>query len=150
MSASDAPVYHPRSPVGAAFNAAGFGAVSGLLMSAVQNSLQKHKGGAMGIFTRTGSTIALFRAFGYVDASVANSRNKSDAWNGAAGGCASGLVIGAASSCVGLGALIGTFQAAGSELLNQRGLKPKPVAEKPDPESPLLASSQERRINFFK
>lgn len=57
---ADSHVFHQRSPVGDAFNAGSAGAVVGLLVSAVQNSLQKHHAGAMGIFTRTGGTIALF------------------------------------------------------------------------------------------
>ena len=48
-----------RQPVKETFNAGLAGAGVGLLASAVQNSLQKHKAGAMGIFTRTGGTIAL-------------------------------------------------------------------------------------------
>lgn len=55
-----------------------------------------------------------------------------------------------AGSCVGLGALIGTFQAAGSTLVNGSTAQPKALTEKADPESPLLASTQERRARFFK
>lgn len=54
-----------------------------------------------------------------------------------------------AGSCVGMGAMIGTFQAAGSTLLNQNLIKPQPV-ERADSESPLLGSTQERRAHFFK
>jgi len=54
-----------------------------------------------------------------------------------------------AGSCVGLGALVGSFQAAGSSLVNGSPLLPS-TAEKADPESPLLASTQERRTRFFK
>lgn len=53
-------VYHERLPVNDAMNASAAGAAAGLLVSAVQNSLQKHNAGAMGIFTRTGGTIVLF------------------------------------------------------------------------------------------
>lgn len=60
MSASEPPkMFHVRQPVNETFNAGLAGAGVGLLASAVQNSLQKHKAGAMGIFTRTGGTIAL-------------------------------------------------------------------------------------------
>jgi len=52
-------MFHVRQPVNETFNAGLAGAGVGLLASAVQNSLQKHKAGAMGIFTRTGGTIAL-------------------------------------------------------------------------------------------
>lgn len=60
MSAEEEPVFHVRSPVGSAFNAASLGAAVGLVVSAVQNSLQKHHSGAMGVFSRTGRTIAMF------------------------------------------------------------------------------------------
>ena len=52
-------MFHKRQPVNETFNAGLAGAGVGLLASAVQNSLQKHKAGALGIFTRTGGTIAL-------------------------------------------------------------------------------------------
>ena len=35
-------------------------------------------------------------AFAYADATAANMRRKEDGWNGAVGGCAAGLVVGAA------------------------------------------------------
>ncbi|WFD28385.1 hypothetical protein MNAN1_003395 [Malassezia nana] len=162
MTASEpSEMFHVRQPVNEAFNAGIASAGVGLLASAVQNSLQKHKAGAMGIFTRTGGTIALFTLAGslftYASASLANLRQKEDGYNGAIGGCVSGLVLGAAyrsvpmmaGSCVGLGALVGTFQAAGSTLVN--GVAPSSSsAEKADPDSPLLASTQERRARFFK
>lgn len=59
----DVPVYEQRSPIYSAISAGSTSAGVGLLVSAVQNSLQKHKAGAMGIFTRTGSTIALFSTY---------------------------------------------------------------------------------------
>lgn len=61
MSESDAPQeFKVRQPINETFNAGAVSALVGLAVSAVQNSLQKHKAGAMGVFTRTGSTIALF------------------------------------------------------------------------------------------
>ena len=61
---SEAPKeFQVRQPVNEAFNAAAASAAVGLLVSAVQNSLQKHKAGAMGIFSRTGGTIAIFSAY---------------------------------------------------------------------------------------
>ncbi|WFD24312.1 hypothetical protein MEQU1_003011 [Malassezia equina] len=166
MTASEpSTMFHKRQPVNETFNAGLAGAAVGLLASAVQNSLQKHKAGAMGIFTRTGAFVG--GLFTFASASLANFRQKEDGYNGAAGGCAAGLVVGAASmlcnayllagsvpvmagSCVGLGALVGTFQAAGSTLVNGSTVPPKALTEKADPESPLLASTQERRARFFK
>ncbi|WFD16238.1 hypothetical protein MARU1_002274 [Malassezia arunalokei] len=164
MTASDVPQeFQARQPVSEAFNAASASAVAGLVVSAAQNCLQKHKAGAMGVFSRTGGTIAIFTLIGglfaYSDASLANFRHKEDGWNGAAGGCAAGLVMGAASrsmplmagSCAGLGALVGSFQAAGGTMLNKQGIRPE--LRNIDPEnndSPLKTFSQERRFRFFK
>jgi len=62
--------------------------------------------------------------FSYTDSTVANFRQKDDAINGAVGGCAAGVVLGAAArsvpmmfgGCASLAALIGTFDAAGKSL----------------------------------
>ncbi|RSH83445.1 uncharacterized protein EHS24_007129 [Apiotrichum porosum] len=101
---------------------------AGLLVSAVQNALDRHDRGAMGIFTRTGGTIGLFAGMGFMysftQSYVANLREKDDSLNGAAGGCAAGFLAGvrarsfpmAVGACAGLGAVIGTFDAAGASL----------------------------------
>ena len=91
--------FHERSAINSGMSGAATTGFAGLLISAVQNSTQKHGQGALGVFTRSGSTIALFTAMGgifsFTDSYVANARRKDDALNGAAGGCAAGLVIGA-------------------------------------------------------
>lgn len=91
--------YEERSALNNGMSAAVGSAAAGLFVSAIQNSIQTHDKGAMGVFTRTGSTIALFTAMGgifsFTDSFVANRRQKNDAFNGAAGGCAAGLVAGA-------------------------------------------------------
>ena len=56
------PVFQERSAVNEALSAGAMSAAAGLFMSALQNSLQRHSAGAIGIFTRTGGTIALFSA----------------------------------------------------------------------------------------
>lgn len=93
--------FSSKSAFSNGMNAAATSAAAGVLVSAVQNSVQRHDKGALGVFTRTGSTIALFTAMGgvfaYTDAAVANIREKNDSFNGAAGGCAAGLVAGASS-----------------------------------------------------
>ncbi|PWN94009.1 hypothetical protein FA10DRAFT_270905 [Acaromyces ingoldii] len=120
--------YEERSALNNGMSAAVGSAAAGLFVSAIQNSIQTHDKGAMGVFTRTGSTIALFTAMGgifsFTDSFVANRRQKNDAFNGAAGGCAAGLVAGANArsipmmfgSCAALAALVGTFDAAGKSL----------------------------------
>ncbi|GAK65856.1 NADH-ubiquinone oxidoreductase 213 kda subunit [Moesziomyces antarcticus] len=120
--------YSERSAIADGMTSGAASAGAGLLVSAIQNSVQTHNKGALGVFTRTGSTIALFTAMGgifsYTDATVANFRQKDDAINGAIGGCAAGVVLGAAArsvpmmfgGCASLAALIGTFDAAGKSL----------------------------------
>lgn len=49
--------YVEKSAVGQGMKALTAGAGSGLFISTIQNALQKHERGAMGIFTRTGGTI---------------------------------------------------------------------------------------------
>ncbi|OMH83624.1 NADH-ubiquinone oxidoreductase [Zancudomyces culisetae] len=70
----------------------------GLMVSAFQNSFQTHNSGAMGVFTRTGGSIAYVAAMGGIFAGVKEysriSREKDDFWNTVIGGCASGLVAG--------------------------------------------------------
>ncbi|SAM82427.1 related to nadh-ubiquinone oxidoreductase 21.3 kda subunit [Ustilago bromivora] len=120
--------FSERSPFADGMISGAVSAGAGLFVSAIQNSVQTHNKGAFGVFTRTGSTIALFTAMGgifsYTDSTVANFRQEDDAINGAVGGCAAGVVLGAAArsvpmmfgGCASLAALIGTFDAAGKSL----------------------------------
>lgn len=91
--------YHEKSALNNGFKGAIQSGAFGLFVSAVQNSLATHKHGAMGIFTRTGSSIGLFAAigaaYGVTESFVSNLRHKDDSVNSAVGACASGLVIGA-------------------------------------------------------
>ncbi|KAK0528344.1 hypothetical protein OC834_004082 [Tilletia horrida] len=146
---------------------------AGVLVSAVQNALQTHKAGAMGVFTRTGSTIAIFSAMGgtfsYTEPLVANIREKDDPLNAAAGGCAAGLVMGASArspqtmifGCLGLGALLGTFQATGRSLTGPHAtsqpVKAVPLGSAPDgvaEDGQVRTAGREvreaRRKSFFK
>jgi len=122
----------------------------GVLVASVQNALEHHNRGAMGILTRSGGTIGFFAAMGatfaFTDSYVANLRAKEDALNGAAGGCAAGLLAGArarsiplaVASCAVLGAMVGTFDAAGRNLTGDgREAEPR-------------LSREERRRRFFK
>lgn len=58
----DQPVFEERSAVNEGISTGVASAAAGLFMSALQNSLQRHSAGALGVFTRTGGTIALFSA----------------------------------------------------------------------------------------
>lgn len=99
--AGPAEAYHEKSPINNGVTAAIQAGALGFFVSAVQNSLGTHKHGAMGIFTRTGSSIgicaAIGAAYGLTESFVSNMRHKDDAVNGAVGACASGFVIGASS-----------------------------------------------------
>lgn len=96
--------------------------------------------------------------FSYTDAFVANTRGKKDALNGAVGGCAAGVALGAVSrsvpmmagSCLGLATLIGTFDAAGGSL---QGLTPRPSGAAEDLSHGELSWRERRdaqRARFFK
>lgn len=117
----------------------------GALVSAVQNALSSHNHGAFGIFTRTGGTIGFFGAMGatfaLTESVVANTREKDDALNGAAGGCAAGFLAGirarslpvAVIGCTVLGAAMGTFDYGGKNIAGAGSL-----------------SQEEKRNSFFK
>ncbi|KAE8219062.1 hypothetical protein CF319_g7169 [Tilletia indica] len=172
---SSAPVeaYEPKDALAIGMTGGLQAAATGVLVSAVQNALQTHKAGAMGIFTRTGSTIAIFTAMGgsfaFTEPLVANIRQTDDALNAAAGGCAAGLVMGANArspqtmvfGCLGLAALMGTFQATGRSLIgpiaSQQPINaiPMPAGEAedaPDGQARTLGRElrEARRKNFFK
>jgi len=117
----------------------------GALVSAVQNALGSHNYGAAGFLTRTGGTIGFFGAMGatfaLTESVVANTREKDDALNGAAGGCAAGFLAGirarslpvAVIGCTVLGAAVGTFDFGGKSIAGAGSL-----------------SQEEKRNNFFK
>ncbi|WVR04634.1 hypothetical protein IAU60_001645 [Kwoniella sp. DSM 27419] len=141
-SAHEEHTFHPHPSLLLATRVTLQSAGVGLLVSAVQNALDKHNSGAMGIVTRTGGTIGFFAAMGFsfsfVQAAVANVRETDDALNGAAGGCAAGFLAGvrarslpiAAGACLGMGTLIGTFNAAGNALTGtNKRLLPRPERE---------------------
>lgn len=62
MTGSAGDGFEPKSTLEYAGKAALQGAAIGTVMSGVQNALQHHSHGALGIFTRTGSTIGFFGA----------------------------------------------------------------------------------------
>ncbi|KAJ9125571.1 hypothetical protein QFC22_000533 [Naganishia vaughanmartiniae] len=149
-SPAEAAVFMPHPSLAVGSKVAVTSAGVGLLVSAVQNALETHNKGAMGIFTRTGGTIGFFTAMGFTfafsQAAVANIRETDDALNSAAGGCAAGFLAGARAgsfpigiaSCAVLGTLLGTFDAAGKSLTGtDRQSIPRPERE-------------QRRLEFFK
>ncbi|KAL7419993.1 hypothetical protein Q5752_004956 [Cryptotrichosporon argae] len=148
--AEHAHAFHAHPSVAVASKVTLQSAGVGLLVSSVQNALEKHDRGAAGVLTRTGGTIGFFAAMGFAfsltHSVVANVRETDDALNGAAGGCAAGFVAGlrakslpmAVGSCAAMATLIGTFEATGSQLTGtDRQALPRPERE-------------ERRLRFFK
>ncbi|ODN82215.1 hypothetical protein L202_02503 [Cryptococcus amylolentus CBS 6039] len=134
--------FHPHPALASATKVTLQSAGVGLLVSAVQNALQKHNAGALGVFTRTGSTITLFATMGfsysYFTSFTANQRETDDALNAAAGGCAAGFIAGvqhkslpvAVGACAGMAALLGTFSAAGGSFTGvDRKWLPRPQRE---------------------
>jgi hypothetical protein len=61
-AADAAPTYTPRPVLKYAANVTLQSGTVGVVLSAVQNALDKHNRGAMGILTRTGGTIGFFGA----------------------------------------------------------------------------------------
>jgi len=51
--------YHPKDAVGAGINGTLITGAAGLAVSAIQNTLTKRNVGALGVLTRTGSTVAI-------------------------------------------------------------------------------------------
>ena len=117
---SDGSSYEPKPTLKQTFRVTLQAGTVGLVLSTVQNALGKHTHGAMGVVTRTGGTIGFFgntiqyssipftfltyflkyhlaamgAAFAFTEAFVANERQKNDALNGAAAGCAAGFLTG--------------------------------------------------------
>ncbi|EEA23995.1 hypothetical protein TMatcc_007068 [Talaromyces marneffei ATCC 18224] len=91
-------IYHPQDALGAAVKATALTGGFGLFASAVQNTLAKENVGSLGIFFRTGSTIAIFAAMGgtysFVRTASANLRETNDTYNTALGGFFAGSILG--------------------------------------------------------
>ncbi|OBZ78877.1 NADH-ubiquinone oxidoreductase 21 subunit, partial [Grifola frondosa] len=138
--------YDPKPSLQYASQIGLYSAGVGLFASTIQNALSSHSSGAMGFLTRSGGTIGFFAAMGatfaFTEAVVANQREKDDALNGAAGGCAAGFLAGirarsipvAIASCAVLGAAVGTFDYGGKRLIGE----------------PARETQEERRKRFFK
>lgn len=119
---TDTPSFEPRPTLQYAATVGLQAALVGAFVSSVQNALGSHSKGASGFLSRTGGTIGFFGAFqrsglrkiqGYesvmisaslaaamgatfaaTESIVANQREKQDALNGVAGGCAAGFLAG--------------------------------------------------------
>ncbi|KAI9643337.1 hypothetical protein NHQ30_007956 [Ciborinia camelliae] len=96
--APNSEAYHPKDALKAGINGALITGTAGALASAIQNSLHKKNIGAMGVFTRTGSTAFIFTAVGgtyeFTKYASANLREKDDSFNAAIGGFLAGSVLG--------------------------------------------------------
>ncbi|TVY84766.1 NADH-ubiquinone oxidoreductase 21.3 kDa subunit [Lachnellula suecica] len=120
--------YHPKDAVKEGVNASLVTGAAGAFISAVQNTLTKRNVGAWGIFTRTGSTVAVFTvmggAYSFTKSASANLREKDDSLNPALGGlfagAAMGLKRGTTPAVLGFGALtaivMGAYDYTGGSL----------------------------------
>ncbi|MCJ1269700.1 hypothetical protein MMC22_009592 [Lobaria immixta] len=116
--ASKDTVYEPKDAIGQTITATMITAGAGLFASAIQNSLVKQNVGALGIFTRTGGTVAVFAAMGgafeFTRVAAANLREKDDCWNPTIGGFFGGAVLGlrfrSFPAVLGLGAGVAVVQ----------------------------------------
>ncbi|KJX98142.1 NADH-ubiquinone oxidoreductase 213 kda subunit [Zymoseptoria brevis] len=90
--------YHPVDAIGKSVRAALVTGTAGAFVSTVQNTLTRQNVGLMGVFTRTGSTIAVFAAMGgaysFTSCAAANLRQKDDTWNTTIGGAFAGTMLG--------------------------------------------------------
>ncbi|KAF1987603.1 mitochondrial import inner membrane translocase subunit Tim17 family protein [Aulographum hederae CBS 113979] len=91
-------VYHPKDAIGVTGQAVLVTGTAGLFLSAVQNALAKQNVGAMGVFTRTGGTAAVYAGMGagyaFTRAASANLRQKDDTYNTMIGGFTAGALLG--------------------------------------------------------
>ncbi|KAI9283379.1 hypothetical protein BY458DRAFT_496353 [Sporodiniella umbellata] len=97
----------------------------GLVVSAMQNTIQKHHAGARGVITRTGGTIAFFAAMGGIftlgECVAKDIRKEDDAINAGIGGCAAGFLAGIKThsfgkmllGCAAIGGTMYTYEASG-------------------------------------
>jgi len=90
--------YHPKDALGSSMSATALTGTAGLLFSGVQNTLARQNYGFWGVFTKSGSTIAIFAAMGgtyaFLKDASANLREKEDTWNSAIGGFFAGAIVG--------------------------------------------------------
>ncbi|KAI9825185.1 MAG: hypothetical protein M1819_000590 [Sarea resinae] len=95
---SDQDLYHPKDAIGIALKSTAIMGAAGAMVSGIQNTLTKQNVGPMGVFTRTGGTIAIFAAMGgtyeFARHAAANLREKDDSWNPAIGGFLAGSIMG--------------------------------------------------------
>ncbi|CZT23415.1 probable NADH-ubiquinone oxidoreductase 213 kDa subunit [Ramularia collo-cygni] len=120
--------YHAKDAIGQAIKATLITGGAGLFISTIQNTLTRQNVGMMGVFTRTGGTVAVFAAMGgaysFTSAASANLRQKDDTWNAAVGGLFSGTMLGlrfrSAPAVLGYGSamavVLSAFQFTGGRL----------------------------------
>jgi len=140
MASDDRP-YHPQDAISATIHTTMITTGAGALVAGVQNTLAKQNLGAMGIFTRTGGTIAVYAAMGasysFAKTASANLREKNDSWNPAIGGFFAGSMMGlkirSTPAMLGYGAalavILGAFDYGGGSLT---GYKEDPEVDQVD------------------
>ncbi|RMD42630.1 hypothetical protein DV735_g2466, partial [Chaetothyriales sp. CBS 134920] len=136
--ADETPIYHPKDAIGQALRSGAITSSGGLLVSAVQNTLQKQNVGAIGVLSRFGGTTAAFAAvgitYGFTSAAAANLREKEDFWDQVYGGAVAGFVLGlrnrSMASALGTSLLfsgvLGVLAYTGGSVFGVRANEPQP------------------------
>ncbi|KAH8595212.1 hypothetical protein B0O99DRAFT_161760 [Bisporella sp. PMI_857] len=113
--------YHPKDAVKAALNGTMVTGIAGLFVSSIQNVLTKQNVNALSVFTRSGSTIAVFGTamggtYEFTRFASANLREKDDSLNPALGGFVAGSILGikfgTTPRVLGYGVLVATIMGA--------------------------------------
>ncbi|KAF2427721.1 hypothetical protein EJ08DRAFT_592666 [Tothia fuscella] len=138
--------YHPRDAIAFAVESALVTGGAGAFFAGIQNTIARQNIGAMGFFSRFGSTTAVFTAMGasyaFAKAVSANLREKEDTWNTALGGFVGGSMIGlrlrTTPAFFGYGALasilLSTFEYGGGRF---SGYKKDPTIDEVDRKTEL-------------
>jgi hypothetical protein len=92
------PQYHAKDALGSAVQGGMVGGAAGFVTSAVQNTMANTRVGAMGVFTRTGSTVATMTIvpalYMFAKDASANWREKDDVMNCSIAGFLAGSSLG--------------------------------------------------------
>ncbi|RMZ91870.1 hypothetical protein DV736_g912, partial [Chaetothyriales sp. CBS 134916] len=136
-SADESPIYTPKDAIALALRSGAVTGSGGLLISAVQNTLQRQNVGALGVVSRFGGTTAMFAvvgvAYGFTSAAASNLRQKDDFWDQVYGGATAGFLLGlrnrSMASALGtslmFGSVMGVVAYTGGSIFGARANEPQ-------------------------
>ncbi|EWC48003.1 hypothetical protein DRE_02885 [Drechslerella stenobrocha 248] len=129
--------YHPKDALASTIKAISVTGTAGLVVSGAQNALARENRGLLGLFTKTGGTVAMFVLMGgtyaFLKDASANLREKSDPWNAALGGFFAGALVGIPSGRMprvvgfgtGLAITLSIFEYTGNSLRGAQWREPE-------------------------